>query len=122
MKLDYKAIGKRIKFARIQTDITQEHLAELASISPSHMSNIETGSTKVSLTTIVAIANALQVTTDDFLCDNVIQCKVQFQRDIAKLLASCDEYEIRIVKDTLAALLDSLRRDEQLRKQIPETL
>ena len=40
MKLDYKAIGKRIKFARIQTDITQEHLAELASISPSHMSNI----------------------------------------------------------------------------------
>ena len=35
MKLDYKAIGKRIKFARIQTDITQEHLAELASISPS---------------------------------------------------------------------------------------
>ena len=91
MKLDYKAIGKRIKFARIQTDITQEHLAELASISPSHMSNIETGTTKVSLTTIVAIANALQVTTDDFLCDNVIQCKVQFQRDIAKLLAGCDE-------------------------------
>ena len=122
MKLDYKAIGKRIKFARIQTDITQEHLAELASISPSHMSNIETGTTKVSLTTIVAIANALQVTTDDFLCDNVIQCKVQFQRDIAKLLAGCDEHEIRIVKDTLAALLDSLRRDEQLRKQIPETL
>lgn len=122
MKLDYKAIGKRIKFARIQTDITQEHLAELASISPSHMSNIETGTTKVSLTTIVAIANALQVTTDDFLCDNVIQCKVQLQRDIAKLLAGCDEYEIRIVKDTLAALLDSLRRDEQLRKQIPETL
>ena len=28
MELDYKAIGKRIKIARIQVDLTQEKLAE----------------------------------------------------------------------------------------------
>lgn len=122
MELDYKSIGKRIKIARIQADMTQEHLAELVEISPSHMSNIETGTTRVSLTTIVAIANALQVTPDDFLCDNVVQCKIQFQRDIAALLDNCDEYEIRIARDTLDALLTSLRRDDKLRMQTPKKL
>ena len=29
MELDYKAIGKRIKIARIKADLTQERLAEL---------------------------------------------------------------------------------------------
>lgn len=67
MELDYKAIGKRIKIARIRADLTQEGLSAQVSLSPSHMSNIETGTTKVSLTTIVNIANALSVTVDDLL-------------------------------------------------------
>lgn len=81
MELDYKAIGKRIKIARIQVDLTQEKLAEYVNLSPSHMSNIETGTTKVSLTTIVNIANALSVSVDDLLCDNVIHAKPQFEND-----------------------------------------
>ena len=117
MELDYKAIGKRIKIARIQMDLTQETLSEIVGISPTHMSNIETGTTKVSLTTIVTIANALQVTVDDLLCDNVIRSKVQFQKDVAVLLESCDDYEIRVVKDTVTALLDSLRRGNNLKNQ-----
>ena len=119
MELDYKSIGKRIKIARIQADITQETLSELVSISPSHMSNIETGTTHVSLTTIVAIANALQVTVDDLLCDSVVHCKEPFQNKIAALINSCDEYEIRIIRDTVNALLESLRRDKKLRKNKP---
>lgn len=38
MELDYKAIGKRIKIARIKADLTQERLAELIDISPTHLS------------------------------------------------------------------------------------
>ena len=72
MELDYKAIGKRVKIARIKADMTQERLAELAGISPTHMSNIETGTTRVSLSAIVNLANALSVTSDDLLCDSVI--------------------------------------------------
>lgn len=34
MELDYKAIGKRIKIARIQMDLTQESLSEIVGISP----------------------------------------------------------------------------------------
>jgi transcriptional regulator with XRE-family HTH domain len=117
MELDYKAIGKRIKIARIKADLTQEHLAEMVEISPTHMSNIETGTTRVSLTAIVSLANALSVTVDDLLCDSVVKSKVQFEKDIAGILADCDEYEIRMVKDMAQALKETLRRDAHLRKQ-----
>lgn len=114
MELNYIEIGKRIKIARIRIGISQENLAELVNLSPSHMSNIETGTTKVSLTSIVKIANALSVTVDDLLCDNLIRAKPQFENDIKLLLDSCDDYEIRIVKDLLATIIDTLKRDVSL--------
>lgn len=116
MELDYKAIGKRIKIARIKADLTQERLAEAVEISPTHMSNIETGTTRVSLSAIVNLANALSVTVDDLLCDSVVKAKVQFEKDIAAVLDDCDEHEIRIIKDMAQALKETLRRDANLRK------
>lgn len=116
MELDYKAIGKRVKIARIKADMTQERLAELAGISPTHMSNIETGTTRVSLSAIVNLANALSVTSDDLLCDSIIKAKVQFEQDIAGVLQDCDEYEIRMIRDMAQALKETLRRDANLRK------
>ncbi len=49
MELEYKAIGKRIKIARIKADLTHEKLSEMIGVSPTHLSNIETGTTRVSL-------------------------------------------------------------------------
>lgn len=117
MELDYKAIGKRIKIARIKADLTQERLAENVQVSPSHMSNIETGSTRVSLTAIVTIANTLHVTVDDLLCDSLTKSRIQFENDIAETLEDCDEYEIRMIADMTKALKDTLRKDAHLRKQ-----
>jgi transcriptional regulator with XRE-family HTH domain len=116
MELDYKAIGKRIKIARIKADLTQERLAEMAEISPTHMSNIETGTTRVSLTAIVSLANALCVTPDDLLCDSVVRAKVQFENDISDILDDCDEYELRMIADMIRALKVTLRKDAHLRK------
>lgn len=115
MELDYKAIGKRIKIARIKADLTQERLAENVHVSPSHMSNIETGTTRVSLTVIVAIANALSVTVDELLCDSVLEVRTPFEKDIAELFADCDAYEVRILADMVQALKSTLRKDAHLR-------
>ena len=49
MTIDYKALGAKIKEYRKKENITQEQLAEMADISLSHMSNIETASASVSL-------------------------------------------------------------------------
>ena len=61
MEIDYKAIGQRIKIARIKKGITQEAVADIIDITPAHMSNVETGKTKVSLPTLIEIANALSL-------------------------------------------------------------
>lgn len=53
MEVDYKAIGQRIKIARIKKGVTQETVADLIDITPAHMSNVETGKTKVSLPTLI---------------------------------------------------------------------
>ena len=62
------------------------------------------------------IANALSVSVDDLLCDNVIHAKPQFENDIKLLLDDCDDYEIRIVKDLLSTIIYTLRRDLSLKK------
>ena len=68
------------------------------------------------MTAIVSLANALSVTVDDLLCDSVVKAKVQFEKDIAGILADCNEYEIRMIKDMAKALKETLRRDANLRK------
>ena len=59
LELDYKAIGKRIKIARIKQNLTQETVADRIGVTPQHISNVETGNTSVSLPTLIAIANTL---------------------------------------------------------------
>jgi len=53
---------------------------------------------------------------DDLLCDSVVRAKPQIERDIAGLLENCDDYEIRMVRDVAQALVETLRRDANLRK------
>ncbi len=117
MELDYKAIGKRIKVARIRMEITQEQLADEVSVSPTHLSNIETGSTRVSLTTIVKIANALGVTVDDLLCDNLVKARPQFERDMQSLLDDCNDHEVRIAYKVAKAAVEAVRADEKMNQQ-----
>ena len=115
MELDYRAIGKRIKIARIKADLTQEALAEKASLSATHMSNIETGNSKLSLPTIVSLANALGVSVDEFLCDSVIHAKDIYSQEIQGLVSDCDEYEIRMIADFVKAAKETIRKNTKWR-------
>lgn len=114
MELDYKALGKRIKIARINADMTQDRLSSILELSPSHMSNIETGSTRVSLTALVSIANTLGVTVDDLLYDSIVHARPQLERDIQQIVDSCNDYELRVVKEVTHSVVDALRANEKL--------
>lgn len=66
-KLDFMFIGQRIKEVRNEKKLTQDWLAEKTGVNVSHISNIETNKVKVSLTLLVHICNALNVTIDFIL-------------------------------------------------------
>ena len=117
MEVDYKAIGQRIKIARIKKGVTQETVADLIDITPAHMSNVETGKTKVSLPTLIAIANALSVSVDTLLCDNVITSKIVFEKEAKDILSDCDEYEVRFLVDLMKSAKIAFRKDKDIRNQ-----
>lgn len=67
--LNFKVIGQKIKERRTSLGITQDYIASLLDVNPSHVSNIERGRANPSLTALVKIANILQCSVDYFLCD-----------------------------------------------------
>lgn len=57
--IDYKIIGDRIKKRRIELNMTQQTLAELASMSVFYISKIENSKSSPTLETLAILANAL---------------------------------------------------------------
>lgn len=71
--MNLRAIGKRIKEVRERKHMTQEDLAELTDLSPTHISVIERGVKMPRLDTFIMIANKLGVSADTLLQDVVDQ-------------------------------------------------
>ena len=120
MELDFKAIGKRIKIARINQNMTQETVADKIGVTPQHVSNIETGNSSVSLTTLVAIANLLKVSADELLCDTILISKPVFEKEAQELFNDCNEYEIRVLVDVMKATKTSMRTVKLFESMINE--
>ena len=93
MNIDYKAIGVRIKAARARKGVTQGYIAEVTGLSTPHISNIETGNTKLGLPTIIHLANVLDVSVDELLCEKI------FQNELAELLQGCDAHELHLITE-----------------------
>lgn len=111
MDIDYRAIGKRVKSARINAHLTQEELSEKINMSLSHISNIETGNTKLSLPAILEIANALSVSVDELLCDNNTQTVTVYQNELQKIVSDCSYNEMQIITDVVKTLVETLRKN-----------
>ena len=101
-EIDYNKLGLSIKKARRNKGLTQENLAELAGCNPSHISNIENNYTKVSLNTLLSIANALDTSIDYLLQEQYHNQSLALDNEIAMAIASCDiemkERILRIIK------------------------
>ena len=89
MELDYQAIGGQ---------------------EPSNISHIERGATKLSLPTLVSVANALEVTVDQILCDSLPASRSVFETEAAHILSDCSHLELKIITETIRTLKENLRR------------
>lgn len=105
--MDYYKIGQNIRKFRKAKGLSQDALAEAIGISVTHMSHIETANTKLSLPVFIAIADALDVQTDDLLRDEVSGRK-QALDDLSEILNSCTSQQIRIITDIIKTVKSSL--------------
>lgn len=69
--MDLKSIGKKIKEQRIRKNISQEKLAELIDVTPSYISNLESGNRIASLHTMLEIVNKLELSIDYLMLDDL---------------------------------------------------
>jgi len=107
-KLKTKEIGQRIREVRQSKKMTQNDLAFEAHISPSNLSDIELGKSKMWLTTFVRIVEALQVSADVILRPDTPEVNELYQKEYAELLSDCSPSEIesiiKIVKQVKSTL------------------
>lgn len=100
--ISFKNIGLKIKETRTSRNLTQENIADAVGVNTSHISNIETNKTKVSLTTLILICNALDVSVDYILGNelNFSSSAIDYEilREVQKLNQDKKEQLLRIAK------------------------
>lgn len=101
MPIDYVKLGERVKARREKARMSQAELASSADISTQHISNIENAKTKASLERIVDIANVLNCSVDELLCDSMVKARVIYSNEVAGLIDSFSDVEIRALPEFL---------------------
>lgn len=107
--MDYIELGKRIKAARLAANMTQEQLAERINLSSGHCAHVERGSTKVSLSALVDIANALNTTPDRLLIDSNKLVTPHLTGEAQALFSDCDPDEMYVILQAASAIKKSIR-------------
>lgn len=104
--MDQIAIGARIKVARERVHLTQEQLAEIIDISPTHMSVIERGVKTPKLDTFVRIANALGVSTDALLQDVVVPVNDSIMAELSARIGRMPQKDQERILNAIRALTE----------------
>lgn len=107
---DYVEIGARIRAKRLAKGFTQEQLANIIQVGTTHISHIETGNTKMSIESFIAIVNALDCSADELLCREINTARPIFSSWLSELVEDCTPQEAKIIADTIMSLKTSLRK------------
>jgi len=101
-------IGRRIKEARAKRGLNQEQLAERTDITIVYLSELERGVKLPSLTVFVNIAEALHVSTDSLLRDDLETGKEYIYDDLTKKLERLSPKQRIAVADIVDAYIRNL--------------
>lgn len=106
-ELDYRAMGQRIRQARLKKNITQEKLGEICALSTAHIGHIERGTRIASLQTAFQIATALEVSMDYLLFDAAQEQKAVLTA-VSSMLQGKNDAQVKSFLATVKALADKI--------------
>ena len=101
--------GKRLRAQREKRKITQATLAEKVHCSASYISHLENGTKCMSFDFFVMLINALEISADELLYENLPHATTVHNRAIFNALSDCTPYESAILYDMICTLKQSLR-------------
>ncbi len=91
--MNFLALGTRIKNKRLEKNLTQEQLAEKVDLSAVYIGQIERGERKMTIQTLVKLANVLETSIEELLSDSTegnLNAKLNELLEVAKKLDISD--------------------------------
>ena len=97
--MNFTLLGKRIREERQALRLTLEQLAEKIDKTGNYLGQIERGDRKLSIETLVDISNALNVSVDYLLTDNITISDNNIIREIDSIINAADIKSQRFILD-----------------------
>ena len=107
-KFNTEVFKRNLRELRKQKGLTQKDLCEKLGANRTFISRIETAERIPSLETVVAIANALEVSTDDLLIDS-IENSEKHDNEVDYVLLDCTPGEVKVLTKNLKNLRETIR-------------
>ncbi|MGN1175290.1 MAG: helix-turn-helix transcriptional regulator [Roseburia sp.] len=89
-------LGNTIRQARIDNHLTQEQLAELVQITPTHLKHIESEHRKPSIEVLFSLASVLHFSLDALLLTNETYEHTKRKNELNLLINSCTDQELDV--------------------------
>lgn len=103
------ALREAIRNERKNKRITQEELAEMLEVSPTHIKHIESGHRKPSIEILFEISKILNISLDSVVFSKNESARTDTREKIDRLLDISDEASLRFI----LSVLEALREKEQ---------
>ena len=107
MALDRGILGNQIRESRIENQISQEQLAELVNITPTHLKHLESEHRKPSIEVLVSLMEVLHFSFDGLVFPVPTERERRSQ-EIEILLKACSDQQLEIILDVTRSLLKHL--------------
>lgn len=107
-EIDYVKIGNRIRIERENFDMTREKLSEILNISPYFLGQIERGERKMSINTLINLAECLHISIDYLFFEQVNNNTNN--NVLYSLINKCSEKEVKVIEGLIKLLLPHLTR------------
>lgn len=105
-----KDIGKRIRQVRKEHNLSQIQLSEISGISVPYLSDIENGKVCCSITILLDLAKALQISTDWILRAEIPNTTEIHTNEAAKIFSDCSPSETESLLHILVETKNMLRK------------
>ena len=102
-----QTVGARLRKLRLKNGYSQEDLAEYLDVSVGYVSNMERGTTKISLTTLVNISDFLGCDVSDLISKVSTNGNSYLSEELGVLINSLSNHE----KSTLLSLLQTYKKN-----------
>ncbi len=104
MKIDYRAIGQRIKQKRKDASQTQDMLAEKMGVSVGYISQLERGVTKINLDTLARISDVLHCELTELITGVTPVQEDYMLCELSNTIQSLDDRQRRLLLEIALAI------------------